>query len=57
MRHPSTDVSANQVAAYVTGLVRGATKSLVIDIGALQPWQNRQGGRKGGRKVDAFGLE
>lgn len=27
------DVSANNVAAYVTGLVRGATKSLVIDMG------------------------
>lgn len=27
------DVSANSVAAYVTGLVRGATKSLVIDMG------------------------
>lgn len=27
------DISCNQVAAYVTGLVRGATKSLVIDMG------------------------
>ena len=30
------DISANQVAAYVTGLVRGATKSLVIDMGGSQ---------------------
>ncbi|KAG1680323.1 hypothetical protein FOA52_015413 [Chlamydomonas sp. UWO 241] len=37
------DVSANQVAAYVTGLVRGATKSLVIDMGFVlegtAPWE------------------
>jgi hypothetical protein len=30
------DVSANNVASYVTGLVRGATKSLVIDMGELR---------------------
>lgn len=29
------DISANNVASYVTGLVRGATKSLVIDMGGL----------------------
>mmetsp|Transcript_6312 Transcript_6312/g.13904 ORF Transcript_6312/g.13904 Transcript_6312/m.13904 type:complete len:915 (+) Transcript_6312:68-2812(+) len=37
------DVSANNVAAYVTGLVRGATKSLVIDMGFVlegtAPWE------------------
>ncbi|KAG1665198.1 hypothetical protein FOA52_002599 [Chlamydomonas sp. UWO 241] len=37
------DVSANQVAAYVTGLVRGATKNLVIDMGFVlegtAPWE------------------
>jgi len=37
------DVSANNVAAYVTGLVRGATKSLVIDMGFVlegtTPWE------------------
>lgn len=27
------DISANAVASYVTGLVRGATRSLVIDMG------------------------
>ncbi len=27
------DISANNVASYVTGLVRGATRSLVIDMG------------------------
>jgi hypothetical protein len=31
------DISANNVASYVTGLVRGATKSLVIDMGKC--WQ------------------
>jgi len=37
------DISANNVAAYVTGLVRGATKSLVIDMGFVlegtAPWE------------------
>ncbi|MEW5301210.1 MAG: hypothetical protein WDW36_004084 [Sanguina aurantia] len=37
------DVSANNVAAYVTGLVRGATKSLIIDMGFVlegtAPWE------------------
>lgn len=27
------DISANSLAAYATGLMRGATKSLVIDLG------------------------
>ena len=27
------DVSANSTAAYITGMVRGATSSLVIDLG------------------------
>ncbi|KAJ9521560.1 hypothetical protein QJQ45_008851 [Haematococcus lacustris] len=37
------DISANKVASYVTGLVRGATKSLVIDMGFVlegtTPWE------------------
>ncbi|KXZ50551.1 hypothetical protein GPECTOR_16g726 [Gonium pectorale] len=37
------DISANNVASYVTGLVRGATKSLVIDMGFVlegtTPWE------------------
>eukprot|EP00798_Chlamydomonas_sp_ICE-L_P012255 gene12255-15400_t len=37
------DISANNVASYVTGLVRGATKSLVIDMGFVLegtvPWE------------------
>ncbi|GFR41631.1 hypothetical protein Agub_g2358 [Astrephomene gubernaculifera] len=37
------DISANNVASYVTGLVRGATRSLVIDMGFVlegtTPWE------------------
>eukprot|EP00983_Pelagomonas_calceolata_P111974 1159839-Pelagomonas_calceolata.AAC.2 len=33
------DVSANNVASYVTAMVRGATKSLTIDMGE---WRHRQ---------------
>ena len=32
----NVDVSANSVANYATGMVRGATKSLAIDMGPLR---------------------
>ena len=35
------DVSANSTAAYITGMVRGATSGLVIDLGEGQhSWQS-----------------
>ncbi len=35
------DISANNVASYVTGLVRGATRSLVIDMGFVLEGERR----------------
>lgn len=40
------DISANSVANYVTGMVRGATSSLVIDIGFVL--EGEEGGRARG---------
>ncbi len=43
------DISANAVASYVTGLVRGATRSLVIDMGFVLEGEGAAGrGYKGG---------
>lgn len=36
----SVDVGSSSAAAYITGLVRGATKALVIDIGLVLEGQH-----------------
>lgn len=38
-----SDVSANSTAAYVTGMVRGATTGLVIDLGEQTHGKGREG--------------